>query len=394
MNPGQVLCRRLVALFVFSALLTYGAALAFAQNAASDTSIASSPPSATAQGVLQHSGIYQVVAGDTLYGIARRFDLSVEALRARNGLAADAGLVAGQPLRIHRAQTSAARPATPLLLDPVDEAAGLHAVAPGETLYAIAGRYGVTVESLAQHNALTAPFTLTIGQRLRLPNPPVTPTSTTSAASAIDAVTSASQLPPSRPYQEAMQEQAAANPSPPDAQFAAAAGRDRALGSEDAAPGESQVLTYASSLESPMNASERMLLDTPPPPRSSNQFLWPTRGRILAAYGAQEDGMRNDGINIAVDLGTEIKAADAGLVSYVGRGVRGFGLLILLTHEDDWTTVYANTTESYVQVGQQVEAGTRIAAIREPLSSEHRPQLHFEVRLNGRAVDPLRYLGN
>ena len=338
-----------------------------------------------------------MVAGDTLYGIARRFDLSVEALRVRNGLAADAGLVAGQPLRIYIAQTSAARPTTPLLLDPVDEAAGLHAVAPGETLYAIAGRYGVTVESLAQHNALTAPFTLTIGQRLRLPNPPVTPTSAmsvTSATSAIDAVTSASQLPPSRPYQEAMQEQAAANPSPPDAQFTAIAGRDRALGSEDAAPGQSQVLTYASSLEIPTNASERMLLDTPPPPRSSNQFLWPTRGRILAAYGAQEDGMRNDGINIAVDLGTEIKAADAGLVSYVGRGVRGFGLLILLTHEDDWTTVYANTTESYVQVGQQVEAGTRIAAIREPLSSEHRPQLHFEVRLNGRAVDPLRYLGN
>lgn len=391
MNPGQVLCRRLVALFVFSALLTYGAALAFAQNAASDTSIASSLPSATAQGVLQHSGVYQVVAGDTLYGIARRFDLSVEALRARNGLAADSGLVAGQPLRIYAAQTSAARPAAAPSLDLTDEAAGLHAVAPGETLYAIAGRYGITVESLAQHNALTAPFTLTIGQRLRLPNPPVTQTGATSA---VGAVTSSSQLPPTRPYQEAMQEQAAANPSPPDAQFAAAAGRDRALGSENAAPDESQVLTYASSLESPINASERMLLDTPPPPRSSNQFLWPTRGRILAAYGAQEDGMRNDGINIAVDLGAEIKAADAGLVSYVGRGVRGFGLLILLTHEDDWTTVYANTTESYVQVGQQVEAGTRIAAIREPLSSEHRPQLHFEVRLNGRAVDPLRYLGN
>lgn len=390
MNPGQVLCRRLVALFVFSALLTYGAALAFAQNAASDTSIASSLPSATAQGVLQHSGVYQVVAGDTLYGIARRFDLSVEALRARNGLAADSGLVAGQPLRIYAAQTSAARPAAPSL-DLTDEAAGLHAVAPGETLYAIAGRYGITVESLAQHNALTAPFTLTIGQRLRLPNPPVTQTGATSA---VGAMTSSSQLPPTRPYQEAMQEQAAANPSPTDAQFAAAAGRDRALGSENAAPGGSQVLTYASSLESPINASERMLLDTPPPPRSSNQFLWPTRGRILAAYGAQEDGMRNDGINIAVDLGAEIKAADAGLVSYVGRGVRGFGLLILLTHEDDWTTVYANTTESYVQVGQQVEAGTRIAAIREPLSSEHRPQLHFEVRLNGRAVDPLRYLGN
>jgi murein DD-endopeptidase MepM/ murein hydrolase activator NlpD len=381
----------LVALFVFSALFTYGAALAFAQNAAPDTSIASSPPSATAQGVLQHSGIYQVVAGDTLYGIARRFDLSVEALRARNGLATDAGLVAGQPLRIYRAQTSAARPTTPPSLDPADEAVGLHAVAPGETLYAIARRYGVTVESLAQHNALTVPFTLTIGQRLRLPNPP---TSAASATRAIGAVTSASQPPPTRPYQEAMQERAAASPSPPDAQFAAAAGRDRALGSEDAAPGQSQVLTYASSLEIPTNASERMLLDTPPPPRSSNQFLWPTRGRILAAYGAQEDGMRNDGINIAVDLGTEIKAADAGLVSYVGRGVRGFGLLILLTHEDDWTTVYANTTESYVQVGQQVEAGTRIAAIREPLSSEHRPQLHFEVRLNGRAVDPLRYLGN
>lgn len=391
MNPGQVLCRRLVALFVFSALLTYGAALAFAQSGASDTSTSSSPPSATAQGVLQHSGVYQVVAGDTLYGIARRFDLSVEALRARNGLAADSGLVAGQPLRIYAAQTSVARPAAAPSLDLTDEAAGLHAVAPGETLYAIAGRYGITVESLAQHNALTAPFTLTIGQRLRLPNPPVTQTGATSA---VGAVTSSSQLPPTRPYQEAMQEQAAANPSPPDAQFAAAAGRDRALGSENAAPDESQVLTYASSLESPINASERMLLDTPPPPRSSNQFLWPTRGRILAAYGAQEDGMRNDGINIAVDLGAEIKAADAGLVSYVGRGVRGFGLLILLTHEDDWTTVYANTTESYVQVGQQVEAGTRIAAIREPLSSEHRPQLHFEVRLNGRAVDPLRYLGN
>ena len=93
-------------------------------------------------------------------------------------------------------------------------------------------------------------------------------------------------------------------------------------------------------------------------------------------------------------LGTEIKAADTGIVSYVGHGVRGFGLLVLITHDDGWHTVYGNTTESYVQTGDKVVAGQPIAAIRETLGQEQRPQLHFEIRLEGRPVDPVRYLTN
>jgi murein DD-endopeptidase MepM/ murein hydrolase activator NlpD len=129
-----------------------------------------------------------------------------------------------------------------------------------------------------------------------------------------------------------------------------------------------------------------------PPPRGSGKFLWPVNGKVVSVFGVKEGGQHNDGINIAAPLGTPVHAADNGVVAYAGNELRGFGNLLLIRHADGWVSAYAHCDALLVKRGDQVKRGQVIARVGQT-GAVSSPQLHFELRKAGTAVDPTSELG-
>lgn len=117
------------------------------------------------------------------------------------------------------------------------------------------------------------------------------------------------------------------------------------------------------------------------------RFAWPISGRIISPFGQSATGERNDGINIAADLGTPIHAAAEGVVTYSGNELKGYGNLVLIKHEDGYVTAYAHAERTLVNRGDKVTKGQVIAFTGET-GDVTEPQLHFEIRHDTKPVDP------
>lgn len=137
--------------------------------------------------------------------------------------------------------------------------------------------------------------------------------------------------------------------------------------------------------------AERLLAraDSPVSRGSSGRFIWPTEGELTSAF-AQRWGRHHDGIDLANDIGTPVRAARAGRVSYSGWS-SGYGRMVMIEHDQDYTTIYGHLSESYVSEGQYVKAGQSIAAMGNTGYSTG-PHLHFEVRKNGTPINPYNVL--
>ena len=122
---------------------------------------------------------------------------------------------------------------------------------------------------------------------------------------------------------------------------------------------------------------------------SGQTWVWPTNGRVLSTF-SQGGSVASKGIDIAGRSGQPIRAAAPGRVVYSGSGLLGYGQLIIVKHSDTYLSAYGHSDELLVQEGDSVKAGERIAKMG--VGPEKRPMLHFEIRLNGKPVDPLRYL--
>ena len=121
-----------------------------------------------------------------------------------------------------------------------------------------------------------------------------------------------------------------------------------------------------------------------------SDFIWPVQGRLSNLFeGAEEK--RHQGVDIPSPLGTPIKAASSGKVIYSGNTIRGYGNLIILRHPEDYVTVYAHNQANLVEEGVWVERGQVIGKVGNTgrATGAH---LHFEIRKNNRAVDPLPHL--
>ncbi len=127
-------------------------------------------------------------------------------------------------------------------------------------------------------------------------------------------------------------------------------------------------------------------------PELANGFRWPVRGRVISTFGEKPNGVRNEGINIAVPEGADVHAASDGVVAYAGNELKGYGNLVLIRHRDGWVTAYAHNKELFVKRGDRVRRGQVIAKAGST-GSVKTPQLHFELRKGASAVDPLKYLG-
>jgi lipoprotein NlpD len=128
----------------------------------------------------------------------------------------------------------------------------------------------------------------------------------------------------------------------------------------------------------------------PPAPRQEAPppWEWPTRGRVIAEFDGRPGN--GTGLMIAGRAGQAIRAAAAGRVVYSGGGLIGYGQLIILKHNDTYLSAYGHNSSLLVREGDSIRKGQRIATMGEGPGQE--PRLHFEIRRNGKPVNPRQYL--
>ena len=115
-------------------------------------------------------------------------------------------------------------------------------------------------------------------------------------------------------------------------------------------------------------------------------WMWPSDGRVVATF----DEGKNKGVDIAGKLGQQVMAAGAGKVMYAGSGIRGYGNLVIVKHSNSLLSAYAHNRAIVVKEGQTVAKGEKIAEMGD--SDADSVKLHFEIRQQGKPVDPSRFL--
>lgn len=138
----------------------------------------------------------------------------------------------------------------------------------------------------------------------------------------------------------------------------------------------------------PTDEQQRPIASNPPAIATDLAWRWPTTGKIVERYSAGNTG--RNGIDIAGQPGQQIQAAEAGTVVYAGSGLLGYGKLIIIKHNDIFLSAYAHNRLLLVKEGEQVSAGQKIAEMGD--SGTDSTKLHFEIRRNGRPVNPQDYL--
>lgn len=304
------------------------------------------------------SGTITVRHGETLYSIARQHNIEVSALIAANQLKPPYHVRSGQQLRRPGYQPAQTRPIR-LTRKRKSIGARTHKVQPGETLFRIAAAHDIKTATLASYNNIPAPYAIKVGQTVNIP-------SDTTLANL-----------KTRPNQRIAK-------STPKVQTTT-------LRKARAKPVRTVAVT-----KQPAPPVKRASYSGPlptPAPMASTKFRWPVKGRIISKFGAKRAGGRNDGINVAVPLGTSVKAAENGVVAYSGNELRGYGNLVLIRHADGWVTAYAHNSRLLVQRGDRVRRGQIIAKAGQT-GSVTSPQLHFEVRRGAKAVNPVRHMSS
>jgi murein DD-endopeptidase MepM/ murein hydrolase activator NlpD len=288
-----------------------------------------------------------------------------------------------------------------------EAASGVVVVQQGDTLYAVARRIGAPVRALIDANRLQAPYRIQAGQRLQIPAvaaarpaPTTAPIAAGAGPSAPTVVAvprgsvEAAPLTPPPPATSA----SAADPAVAPSASAVVMPPPPAPGGEVAETGATTPTEAVSAPASRSGASAAApTAETvrPPPPQATEaatparagRFLWPLRGNIVSTFGQKPGGLQNDGINIAAPRGTPVRATENGVVVYAGNELKGFGNLLLLRHADGWMSAYAHLDDIVVERGASVGRGQVIAKVGQT-GSVATPQLHFELRMGGRAVDP------
>ncbi|HEX3652861.1 MAG TPA: M23 family metallopeptidase [Rhizomicrobium sp.] len=175
-------------------------------------------------------------------------------------------------------------------------------------------------------------------------------------------------------------------PEPPPQTHASAAREKLRIASKSESASGKTAAAPAPKSAAPTKLAEASNSETAAPAKTAGAFEWPVEGKILENYGADKDGQRNDGINIAADAGTPIHAAANGTVTYASN-LKGYGNLVLIRHTNGYITAYAHAEKLLVSAGDQVGRGDVIGYAGKS-GGVGTPQLHFEIRKGTKPVDP------
>lgn len=364
-------------------------------------------------------GSIQVQRGDTLYSLSRRHGVSVNDLMQANGLTSS-DLQPGQQLALpsgasagasRAPQVAAVQPMAPSAQAPADWT-GSYTVQPGDSLYAIARQNGVSLTDLERYNGIQDLRRVRPGTRLRLPG---------GAAEAVQQVAEAppayrapSNVPPARTTIETrpvqteehrprsmserqraeeernptgtvrLGDQRAATPQQP--QILNGAGDSTPTAQKPQQVARAPTPGSASDAVSPSSAAAKSELVA-----GSSKLRWPVMGKVVGDFGPRPDGTHNDGVNLAAPMGTDVHAAEGGVVAYAGDELKGYGNLVLVRHDNGWVTAYAHAEEILVKRGDRIRRGQVIAKVGRT-GQVDQPQLHFELRQGQKPVDPTPFM--
>jgi murein DD-endopeptidase MepM/ murein hydrolase activator NlpD len=351
----------------------------------------------------------EVHQGDTLYSLSQRHGVSVGELMSANGLSTP-DVKVGQRLvlpsgasssgyaaeRAVEAATPARAPLTPASAEVVARYNGSYMVRPGDSLYGIARAHGVKASELQRVNGISDVRSIKPGVVLRVPR--LAPSSQV-----------ANVVPPlAATHQSSTAPDASAAPDEPQQQYGNSTSRqptiinsERRVASlnnnraNDANPAPQARIEAPSKPEARAAEPEEKVAIAAPTGKldlgTGIKFRWPAVGKVIAGFGGRTDGTHNDGINVSVPLGTDVHAAEDGVVAYAGNELKGYGNLILIRHDNDWVTAYAHNDQLLVKRGDKVKRGQVIAKAGST-GSVDRPQIHFELRKGSKPVDPIPYM--
>jgi lipoprotein NlpD len=231
---------------------------------------------------------------------------------------------------------------------------GFYTVKPGDTLIRIGLESGQSYKDISRWNGLDNPNKIEVGQVLRT-LPPVVEAGAvtkpvTSGTVTTTPIATASAPVPAKPASAASAASAATAAASAPVKVAMAPSSNAASADDDIA------------------------------------WLWPSKGAVIAEF----DESKNKGVDITGSAGDAVVAAADGKVVYAGAGLRGYGNLIILKHNNTYLTAYAHNQSLQVKEDQSVKKGQKIAEMGS--SDADRVKLHFEVRRQGKPVDPLKYL--
>lgn len=292
------------------------------------------------------NGIHTIMSGDTVGMIAKRYNLDIRDILVVNNLQAPYRLSPGQRLRLPAPRT--------------------YRVRGDDTLYEVAKLFHASPTQLVRLNNLQAPYALRGGQILKLPVVEDTPK-------------------PQRVV-ENVASQPAQSIGPPMSNVSLAKIDRESLSPPvvSAAP----IVAPAPSLAQPALAQQ---VPSETPARSGNgKFMVPVMGQVLSAYGPKPGGLHNDGINIKAPKGAPVRAAENGVIVYVGSDLKGYGTMVLIRHADKWMTAYAHLGSVTVKKGQVIKRGETIGLVGSS-GNVDQPQLHFEIRRGTDALNPEKF---
>lgn len=227
-------------------------------------------------------------------------------------------------------------------------------VKPGDSIYSVSWAFGLDHLDIAKWNTMRPPYALRDGQTLRLRPGAVAKPLSDGAPAVV-----ATPLPATQPTRV-----------------------EPVTGSRPQPVAKAPAPTTAPSTRPAAPAAATPLPKTPP-----GSWQWPAKGDLIARY-SRDRGV--NGIRIAAASGTPVVATAGGDVVYVGEGLRGYGKLIILKHSDTYLSAYAHNRRILVKEGERIRPGQQIAEMGN--SGADRTMLHFEIRVNGKPQDPLKYL--
>lgn len=283
------------------------------------------------------TGIHTVLNGDTVYDIARNYQLPVREIITLNNIHAPYNLNVGYRIK----------------LPPPNE----YKVRIGDSVTGIARLYEVSPSQIVRLNGLQPPYNLNVGQTIRLPSLlGDTPPSVAMTSSASVQGVERESLSDSSVVSEPLSQPA------PQAQVQQASATQRAA-----------------------------LPQTTPKLSGNGSYMRPVDGQVISNFGPKADGLHNDGINIRAPKGSPVRAAQNGVVVYTGDDLEGYGNLILVRHEGGMMSAYAHLDKMLIKRGETVAQGQSIATVGSSGQVDS-PQLHFEIRQGTKPLNPVKYL--
>lgn len=254
-----------------------------------------------------------------------------------------------------------------------------------DTMYSIGRRFGLDYREIAALNGIPAPYNIKPGQTLSIPKKSAANAEIYQTGEAATTVPLGSDEP------------IVWQSSAPDTQITPIVNTPKVYRepySDQAYNRESPTIIIEKSVNPTTNVPfipptqstvpaipERNVTTTP----QAITWAWPHSGKVISNFGSA-----NKGLDIAGKVGQSVKAAAAGKVIYSGSDLRGYGRMVIIKHNDLFLSVYAHNSHIYVKEGQLVSIGQKIAELGSTASS--RPKLHFEIRRQGKSINPRQYL--